>query len=74
MILLLIHKLFLHANLIYMQISLQQRWLTIFFFYRSVKMWNELPNELVSCKNLKHFRLKLKKFDLSKIFTSKTYK
>ena len=25
------------------------------FFYRSVKMWIELPNELVSCKNIKHF-------------------
>ena len=32
------------------------------FFYRSVKMQNELPNELVSCKNLKLFRLELKKF------------
>ena len=44
------------------------------FFYRSVKMWNELPNELVSCKNFIHFRLKLKKIDLTKIFTSKIYK
>ena len=44
------------------------------FFYRSVKMWKKLPNELVSCKNLEHFRLKLKKFDLNKIFTSKIYK
>ena len=44
------------------------------FFYRSVKMWNELPNELVSCKNLEHFRLNLKKFDLNKIFSSKIYK
>ena len=37
-------------------------------------MWNELPNELVSCKNLIHFRLKLKKIDLTKIFTNKIYK
>ena len=32
-----------------------------FFFYPSVKIWNEVPNELVSCKNHEHFRLKLKK-------------
>ena len=43
------------------------------FFYRSVIRWNELPNKLVSCKNLKRFQLKLKKFDLSKIFTSNFY-
>ena len=45
----------------------------ILFFYCSVKMWNEFPNELVSCKILAHFRLKLKKFDLNKIFTSKIF-
>ena len=33
------------------------------FFYRSVKMWNELPNKIVSCKNLKLFRFKIKKID-----------
>ena len=44
------------------------------FFYRSVKMWNQLLNELVSCKNLKHFRLKLRKFEMNKIYTSKISK
>ena len=44
------------------------------FFYRSVEVWNKLPNELVSCKNVEQFRLKLKKFDLYKIFISKIYK
>ena len=45
-----------------------------FFFYRSVKMWNELPNELVSCKYLEYFRLKLEKFNLNEILTSKIQK
>ena len=44
------------------------------YFYRSVEMWNKLPNELVLCEKVEQFRLKLKKFDLNKIFTSKIYK
>ena len=42
--------------------------------YRSVKVWNKLPNELISCKNVEQFQLKLKKFDLYKIFISKIHK
>ena len=44
------------------------------FFYRSVEMWNKLPNDLVSCKKVEKFRLKYKKFDLNKLFISKIYK
>ena len=44
------------------------------FFYRSVELWNKLPDELVSCKKVEHFRLRLKKFDLNKYFVSKIYK
>ena len=44
------------------------------FFYRSVEMWNKLPNELVSCEKFEQFRLKLKNFDLNKIIISKIYK
>ena len=44
------------------------------FFYRSVEMWNKLPNDLVSCKKVEQFRLKLKKIDLNKLFISKIYK
>ena len=34
-------------------------------FYRSVEIWKKIPNELVYCKKVKEFRLKLKKFDLN---------
>ena len=44
------------------------------FFYRSVELWNKLPDELVSCEKVEHFRLRLKKFDLNKYFVSKIYK
>lgn len=44
------------------------------FFYRSVEIWNKLPNELVSCKKVEEFRFKLKKFDLNKVFLSKINK
>ena len=44
------------------------------FFYRSVRIWNKLPNVLISCKKVEEFRSKLKKFDLNKMFGSKTNK
>ena len=33
-------------------------------------MWNRLPQEIVSCEGIKHFRLKLKRFDLNTTNTS----
>ena len=46
----------------------------ILFFYCSVELWNKLPNKLVSCKKIEHFRLRLKKFDFVKYNVSKIYK
>ena len=43
----------------------------ILFFNRSVQIWNKLPNELVSCKKVVEFRLKLNFFYLDKMFVSK---
>ena len=34
----------------------------------------QASDELVSCKKVKHFRLRLKKIDLNKYFVSKIYK
>ena len=48
--------------------------LGIILFYQSVKIWNKHPNEVVFCKKVKEFRLKLKKFDLNKMFLSKNSK
>ena len=46
----------------------------ILFLYRSVEIWNKLPNKLVSCKKVEEFRLKLKIFDLNKTFIRKINK
>ena len=41
------------------------------FFCRTINMWNRLPQNVVSCGRVEHFRLKLKKIDLNSINTSK---
>ena len=41
------------------------------FFCRTINMWNRLPQDVVSCGKVEHFRLKLKKIDLNSINTSK---
>ena len=43
------------------------------FFHRAKAMWNRLPQDIVSCEKVEHFRLKLKRFDLNTINTSKIY-
>ena len=37
------------------------------FFLRTPKVWNQLPESLISAKDLQTFRIRLKKFDLNKI-------
>ena len=37
------------------------------FFSRTPKVWNQLPESLISAKDLQTFRIRLKKFDLNKI-------
>ena len=46
----------------------------IIFLYPSVEKWNKLPNELDSRKKVEEFCLKLKKYDLNKMFVSKINK
>ena len=41
------------------------------FFHRAKAMWNRLPQDIVSCERVEQFRLKLKRFDLNTINTSK---
>ena len=36
-------------------------------------MWNKLPQDTVSYEEAEHFRLKLKRFDLNTINTSKIH-
>ena len=43
------------------------------FFHRAKDMWNRLPQDIVSCEEVEHFRLKLKIFVLSTINTSKIH-
>ena len=42
-------------------------------FHRAKVMWNRLPQDIVSCEEVEHFRLKLKRFDLNTINTSKIH-
>ena len=41
--------------------------------YRAKAMWNRLPQDIVSCEGVEHFRLKLKRFVLNTIKTSKIH-
>ena len=41
------------------------------FFHRTKIMWNKLPQDVVSCGKVEHFRSKLKRFNLNSINISK---
>ena len=42
-----------------------------FFSFRCINTWNSLPEEVVTSNSLNNFKLKLNKFDLYSIYTSK---
>ena len=42
-----------------------------FFSYRIINIWNQLPEETVTCESLSLFKAKLNKLDLYQFFTSK---
>ena len=41
------------------------------FFHRTKIMWNKLPQDVVSCERVEHFRSKLKRLNLNSINISK---
>ena len=41
--------------------------------YRAKAMWNRLPQDIVSCEGVEQFCLKLKRFYLNTINTSKIH-